>query len=56
MIIFHGQAQHLALISRAKGEFHDQGDNVIKQYYYPSIKTENTKYALRAANPKGVSL
>jgi hypothetical protein len=31
------------------GEFHDQGDNVKKEYYYLII-TETTKYALRAAN------
>jgi hypothetical protein len=32
------------------GEFHDQGDNVEKEYYL-LIVIQTTKYALRATNP-----
>jgi hypothetical protein len=43
------------ITSSAKGEFHDQGDNVKKEYYY-SIVTKTTKYTLRVGRLKGESL
>jgi hypothetical protein len=39
-------------LTQPEGELHDQGDNVRKYHYY-LIVTETTKYAPRAADPRG---